>query len=179
MIQIDVARPLALNMPSRLAFGPDGSAACASWVASRAVSSVLIVTSPQLVALCEPLVKALRAQGREASVWDGVTQEPRVADLDAAIEAVRDCRAGAVVAIGGGSAMDVAKLAAALADGRQRIGEVFGIGLLANPLWSGQKVAEIACSVGFVSSAHYTRAFRKMFGTTPTSYRSQAARSAV
>lgn len=51
--------------------------------------------------------------------------------------------------------------------------------LLASPLWAGQKVAEIAASVGFVSSAHYTRAFRKLFGTTPTSYRSQAARSAA
>jgi len=48
--------------------------------------------------------------------------------------------------------------------------------LLANPLWTGQKVAEIASSVGFISSAHFTRAFRKQFGTTPTSYRQQALR---
>lgn len=49
--------------------------------------------------------------------------------------------------------------------------------LLTNPLWTGQKVAAIAGSVGFVSSAHFTRAFRKQFGTTPTSYREQALRS--
>jgi len=131
LIASNALRPLALNMPRRLVFGPDGAAACAQWAAAQDAVNVLIITSPPLLALCKPLVEALRAQGRGAHVWDGVTQEPRVADLDQAIQAVRDCGAGAVVALGGGSVMDVAKLAAALADARQRIGEVFGIGLLA------------------------------------------------
>lgn len=105
--------------------------ACALWAAMSSASAVLIVTSPPLAARCGPLVAALRAQGRDVKVWDGILQEPRVEDLDRAIEAARDIGAAAVVAVGGGSVMDVAKLAAALCDGGQRIGEVFGIGLLA------------------------------------------------
>jgi len=120
-----------LNLPRRLGFGPNGLATCAEWVASQNASSVLVVTSPPLGALCEPLVTALRAQGRNVLVWEGVTQEPRVADLDAGMAAARDIGADAIVGLGGGSAMDVAKVVAALLDGRQTIGEVLGIGLLA------------------------------------------------
>ncbi|MDQ2640716.1 MAG: helix-turn-helix domain-containing protein [Pseudomonadota bacterium] len=43
--------------------------------------------------------------------------------------------------------------------------------LLANPLWSRQTVTDIAFGVGFNSAAHFTRAFRQQFGTTPTAYR--------
>lgn len=123
-------RPLALNLPTRLGFGAGGLAACAEWFAARDAHAVLVVTSPPLAPLCEPLAAALRAQGRDVHVWEGVTHEPRIAHLEAGMQAARDCRADAIAGIGGGSAMDVAKLIAALLDGRQRIGEVFGIGLL-------------------------------------------------
>lgn len=124
-------RPLSIHLPRRLGFGPDGLAACADWFAAGGASRVFIVTSPPLAPLGAPLVNALRAQGRDAQVWDGVTQEPRIADLDRGMDAAREFRADAIAGIGGGSAMDVAKLIAALLDGRQRIHEVFGIGLLA------------------------------------------------
>ncbi len=124
-------RPLVLSLPRRLGFGANGMATCAEWFASLAVQRVFIVTSPPLGALCAPLVSALKAQGCEALVWEGVTQEPRIADVAQGIEAARDFRADAIAGIGGGSAMDVAKLVAALLDGRQTIHQAFGIGNLA------------------------------------------------
>lgn len=123
-------RPLALHLPRQLGFGPDGLAACAAWVASIEPAAVLIVTSPPLAGLCRPLVELLRAQGTRVLVWEGVSQEPRIEDLDRAMQAARDIHAAAIVGLGGGSVMDVAKLAAALCDGQQSISEVFGIGLL-------------------------------------------------
>ena len=124
-------RPLALHLPRRLGFGPDGLAACADWFVARGAANVLVVTSPPLAPVCQPLVAALRAQGRNAQVWDGVKHEPRLADLEEGMQVAREASADAIAGIGGGSAMDVAKLISALLDGRQRIGEVFGIGLLA------------------------------------------------
>lgn len=124
-------RPLALRLPRRLCFGPEGLGACAQWAASLVAGPVLLVTSPPLAARCQPLLEALRAQGREAQLWQGVLQEPGVAELEQGLQVARDLRAVAIVAVGGGSVMDVAKLVAALFDGRQSIGEVFGIGLLA------------------------------------------------
>lgn len=124
-------RPLALDLPRRLGFGPGGLAACAQWVAAGNPHSVLIITSPQLAGRCAPLVAQLHGQGRAVILWQGVDREPQVKDLQAAIEAGRQARAAAVIGIGGGSVMDVAKLVAALLDGRQQISAVFGIGQLA------------------------------------------------
>jgi AraC-like DNA-binding protein len=45
---------------------------------------------------------------------------------------------------------------------------------IASPLWSGHTITEIAFACGFNSAAHFTRAFRQCFGTTPTGYRRQA-----
>jgi alcohol dehydrogenase class IV len=120
-----------LQLPRRLCFGPEGLGACAQWLASLDAGPVLLVTSPPLSARCQPLLNALRAQGREARLWQGVLQEPGVAELEEGLQVARDARARAIVAVGGGSVMDVAKLVAALFDGRQVIGDVFGIGLLA------------------------------------------------
>jgi alcohol dehydrogenase class IV len=126
-----IERTLALQLPRKLVFGANSLASCAEWIGSQEPAAVLIVTSPQLRGLCDPLVTALRAQGRTVQIWDGVSAEPHVDDLAKAIAAAKDCRAELIVGLGGGSAMDVAKLVAALLDGRQQIGEVFGIGKLA------------------------------------------------
>lgn len=42
-------------------------------------------------------------------------------------------------------------------------------------LWRGHTITEIAFACGFNSAAHFTRAFREHFGTTPTSYRREHA----
>jgi alcohol dehydrogenase len=124
-------RALQLTLPHKLAFGPGSLGHCAQWIAQRAPAAVLIVTSPPIVALSRPLVEQLRSHGMRVAVWDGVRQEPHVDDLAAGIVAARDCGAELIVGVGGGSAMDVAKLVAALRDGRQQIADVFGIGKLA------------------------------------------------
>lgn len=51
--------------------------------------------------------------------------------------------------------------------------------LLANPVWSGQTVTDIAFTAGFNSAAHFTRAFRQHFDTTPTGYRRRALATAA
>jgi alcohol dehydrogenase class IV len=131
LVGMTLERTLALQLPRKLVFGANSLSACAEWIGSQNPAAVLIVTSPQVRGLCDPLVAALRSQGRTAQVWDGVSGEPHVDDLAAAIAAARDCRATLIAGLGGGSAMDVAKLVAALLDGRQQIAEVFGIGKLA------------------------------------------------
>jgi alcohol dehydrogenase class IV len=139
LIQGDLGRQVSLQLPRRLVFGPDGLAACAQWSAGCGPGAVLVVTSPPLKGSCAPLVDALQAQGREVRVWDGVDREPHVDDLVRGIEVARQIDAAVVIGLGGGSSMDVAKLVAALADGRQQIAEVFGIGLLV------QRALPLAC----------------------------------
>src|SRR6185369_2054789 len=126
------ARNISLQLPRKMTFGAGCLQAAAEWIAAQAPSGVLIVTSPQPVAqLADPLVAALRGQGIPVSVWDEIATEPHVEDLARGLAAARDAKASLIVGLGGGSAMDVAKLVAALLDGRQQISEVFGIGKLA------------------------------------------------
>lgn len=128
MTSID--RSLALQLPRRLDFGAGTLSAAAEWIVAAAPRTVLIVTSPQIAGLCRPLAEALQRAGLRAEVWDGISQEPQADDLARALAAARDLDAQMIVGMGGGSAMDVAKLVAALMDGRQQIAEAFGIGNL-------------------------------------------------
>ncbi len=126
------ARNISLQLPRKMVFGAGCIKDAAEWIATQAPRGVLIVTSPQPVAqLADPLVATLRAQGIPVAVWDEIAKEPHVDDLARGLAAARDAKANLIVGLGGGSAMDVAKLVAALLDGRQTISEVFGIGKLA------------------------------------------------
>lgn len=118
---------LALELPRSLVTGPGCSLSCATWIIERALTSVFMVSSPPIAALCSPLVAALRDAGCSVALWNGVQKEPVAGDLDDALLAARECRAEVVVGVGGGSVMDVAKLTAALLPGRQSIEQVFGL----------------------------------------------------
>lgn len=46
---------------------------------------------------------------------------------------------------------------------------------LTHALWRGRSITETAFEWGFASMAHFTRAFKEQFGTTPTTYRRTSA----
>jgi alcohol dehydrogenase class IV len=78
---------------------------------------VLVVMDPGLAAggLVGRLEAALKAERQSLVLFDGLTGEPTAADIDRAADLARTERVEAVVGIGGGSALDVAKLVAAIA----------------------------------------------------------------
>lgn len=124
-------RNISLQLPRKMVFGAGCIRSAAEWIIAQQPTGVLVVTSPQITHLAEPLLTALRGHGTRIAVWDEIDKEPHVDDLARGLAAARDIDANLIVGLGGGSAMDVAKLIAALLDGRQQIGEVFGIGKLA------------------------------------------------
>ena len=65
--------------------------------------------------LVEPLRCALEAQGIDVAVHDGITPDPTYPVLQAGYEAVRVHRSDAILAVGGGSAIDAAKVIGAMA----------------------------------------------------------------
>jgi alcohol dehydrogenase class IV len=135
---MDVGRQRLISMVNvgALTFGPGALARCAHDLIVRQAQSVFIVTTEPTLFLCQPLVEALEAAGVVATLWHDLVGEPTLTEFDAALAAARACRADAVVGLGGGSAMDVAKLVAALFDGRQGIRDVVGTDLVARrPLW--------------------------------------------
>jgi alcohol dehydrogenase len=73
---------------------------------------VLLVTTPGFMR--RGVVERVRAilASCIVTVWDGVKANPDIADLDAAINSLRPLGIGCVVGLGGGSALDAAKVLA-------------------------------------------------------------------
>jgi alcohol dehydrogenase class IV len=119
-----------MSLPRTLVFGAGAAVRCAEDLVARKAQRVFVVTSPQTRGLGVEMEKTVPAAGAEWIVWDQVIVEPTVATFRSALSAARDVRADAVCGLGGGSAMDVAKLVAALIDGKQEITDAFGIAKL-------------------------------------------------
>ncbi|MFA1822300.1 iron-containing alcohol dehydrogenase [Virgibacillus oceani] len=77
-------------------------------------SSILLVSDPGVIraGIVKPIKTALEEAGFQVSLFDSISPNPRDTDCLAAAEQFRDFNAGAVVAIGGGSAMDTGKVVA-------------------------------------------------------------------
>src|SRR5690606_39029540 len=114
-----------------LTFGAGCAVQCARDIGARGAKAVFVATTPPLQQLRTAFLDELRSHGCAVTVWEDARGEPSIADFSAALAAAREARADAIVGFGGGSAMDVAKLVAALLDGRQSIHEAFGVGKLA------------------------------------------------
>ncbi|MEQ8815208.1 MAG: iron-containing alcohol dehydrogenase [Thalassobaculum sp.] len=78
---------------------------------------VLIVTDPGLMAtgLPEAVAAGLRAAGHRVELFAEVRSDPTAASIDAAASRARAIEANLIVGLGGGSPLDVAKLAACVA----------------------------------------------------------------
>lgn len=129
---------LTINNVGVLSFGSGAALRCATDLRDRGAKSVFLVTTQPTLHLCQPLMEALRAQGCGLTVWHDMAGEPTIPEFEKALEAARRAKVDAVIGLGGGSAMDVAKLVAALVDGKQRIEEAIGVDkLLGRALWVG------------------------------------------
>lgn len=89
---------------------------------------VFVVTSPPTRKLVEPIESALKQHDRATIVFDSIVNEPTIDTFKQALSAARDSRVDVVCGLGGGSAMDVAKLVAAFLKSDQKVEDCFGIG---------------------------------------------------
>jgi alcohol dehydrogenase class IV len=125
-------RVIRLLQPKQIVFGEGCIMQCADDIVARGLSRAFIVTGPPIIDLAAPLAEALDEKAVAVTLYPEIATEPAIATLDAAMEAAREVRPDAVIGVGGGSAMDTAKLVAALYNGEQSVQEVFGIGKLAS-----------------------------------------------
>ncbi len=97
--------------------------------ARLAITRPLLVTDPGLVSigLLEPPLQALRDHGLEPVLYDQVREDPPEAVILEAVELALAERIDGVIAIGGGSSMDVAKVVAVLLKSEQSLAELYGV----------------------------------------------------
>jgi hydroxyacid-oxoacid transhydrogenase len=94
-------------------FGP-GAAADAGWELERlGVTRALLVTDPGVLATGHPdrIRASIEAAGIEVVVYDGAHVEPTLKSLEHAAQFARDAGVDGFVSVGGGSAIDTAKVA--------------------------------------------------------------------
>ena len=89
----------------------------------------LLVSDESLVGLglTDPCRAALLESGREVILFDRVEADPSLDTLMAAVNAGREGGVASVVGFGGGSPMDVAKLAAYLLGSGDRVEDIWGV----------------------------------------------------
>ena len=122
---------VTLLNPKLTVFGEGCLRQCAEDILARGHSRVFIVTSGPTIRLSEPLMEALGEGGASVEIHEEVNSEPTISMFKKALAAATESDPDAVVGLGGGSPMDVAKLVAAFLQSDQQIEDVFGIGLLA------------------------------------------------
>lgn len=127
--------PFAFNTTKSLIFQPGAASDLAAVAGPLLGARVLFVTDPGLRALglCDPALASLRAAGLSVSVFDSVEADPARATLMAAVEAGRTAEATGVVGFGGGSSLDVAKLAALLLGSGEDLDAAWGVGNARGP----------------------------------------------
>ncbi len=130
-----MSTPYSFETTPALSIGPGSSAGIGTAAAARGLRSLLIVTDPGMVAtgLVDPIAQACRDAGLAVSLFTEVAADPPEAVVRRATEAARDARVDGVVGLGGGSAMDTAKLAALLAGTPQPLEATYGVGLARGP----------------------------------------------
>jgi alcohol dehydrogenase class IV len=100
-------------------FGPGRARAIAedAAVLGHPRKPVVLIADRAMVELgvAARLTAALEAAGAEVARFDDVAGEPKEAQVEAATDFVRFSAAGLVICLGGGSAMDVGKIAATIA----------------------------------------------------------------
>ncbi len=99
------------DFPTRIRFGEGAVRVLAEELTDRGLEHVLVVTDPGVVAagLLKIVEGVLDDAGIAHTAFDGVQTNPEEKDLHAGVSAWRDAGADAVVALGGGAAMDTAK----------------------------------------------------------------------
>lgn len=99
------------------------------------VRRVLVVTDPYLASsgLVDPALESLRQAGLGLVLFDEVQADPPEAAVKAAAARARSEGVDAVIGLGGGSALDTAKLAALLAAGEQRLEDLYGLDQASGP----------------------------------------------
>jgi len=127
--------PFAFNTTPQIVFAPGSAARLGTIAAPVTGASVLLITDPGLrrLGLCDPAIGGLLTAGVTVQVFDAVEADPSLATLMQAVEAGRAFGATGVIGFGGGSSMDVAKLAALLLGSGEDLDGAWGVGNAKGP----------------------------------------------
>ena len=109
--------------------GSDATGELVRTLASTGEKKMLIVTDKDLVSLglVERVTERLNAAGIDFAVFDGVEPDPTFAQVEAGLAELERSGCNSILAIGGGSPMDAAKIIAASATSKKPTAKLEGL----------------------------------------------------
>lgn len=123
-------RSILFLQPERLVFGSGCIEQAIEYLKALPERRIHIVHSASMTPTVQNIRRELLSSACVVSVDCAGGGEPTIAVFEAALQRAREANPACVLGIGGGSALDLAKLIAAFVRNEQRIEETFGIGLL-------------------------------------------------
>src|SRR5215469_15842707 len=123
-------RPITFLQPNRLTFGAGCLAEAIAYLAAIPSRRIHIVHSSSLAPTVEHMQRELLTGGCTVTKDRAHASEPTIASFNFALARARAADPHCIVGIGGGSALDLAKLLASFVRSDQRVEDTFGIGLL-------------------------------------------------
>lgn len=108
---------------------PGAVARAAEFAQRRRLQRILVVADPGVLkaGLLQPLLDALTGAKLDYALFTGVEPDPGEHVVAAAYKQARDFGAQMVIGLGGGSSLDVAKLAAYFADSSETLRQIVGV----------------------------------------------------
>ena len=150
----------SLDSIRRTVFGQGASEQLGQEVLLLGTKKILVVIDPQVrsAGVADPALKSLQQAGVKYVIYDRITREPEPAEADDAATLGREFGAQAVVGIGGGSAMDLAKAAGVLMTNLGPATEYVGLELIKKP---GRPVICLPTTAGTGSEVTFTAVFTR------------------
>ena len=144
----------------RTVFGRGAAAKLSHEVELLGGGPVLVVVDPNVLqaGVAEPALTGLEDAGLEYKVYSDLTREPEPSEADAAAELGKSLGAKVVVGVGGGSALDLAKAAAALINNPGSAVDYVGLDLLKEP---AQPSIMLPSTAGTGSEVTFTAVFTR------------------
>ncbi|MBL1420511.1 MAG: iron-containing alcohol dehydrogenase [Alphaproteobacteria bacterium] len=115
---MNIQRPITLHQPARLEIGAGTVSRAGIWAKNK--RTLVLTTAPVLMH-----VERLNIKG-ELQVFSNIPPEPDDIALAQVLEVAKSFEPEVIIGLGGGSVMDMAKLAAVLWDGKQKLANVIG-----------------------------------------------------
>lgn len=114
----------------------NGAAAEIGDIAGKVLGErVVVVTDKSLrnLGILDPAIRSFKMAGTQLAIFDEVEADPPEKNILDLVALIKDHEATGVIAIGGGSPMDVAKVAALIAKGGETLDDVYGVNVAKGP----------------------------------------------
>lgn len=155
---ISLTEPYSVQSPDTITYGLGATGELTEYVTDETIDSALIVSDGPIVdaGVTEPITAALEAGGASVDLFTDVKPEPKLSMVADAIDVIRENGYDLIVGVGGGSVLDTAKLASALADHDVAVEETLGMG---NVPGSGRPLVLVPTTAGTGSEVTHIGVF--------------------